>query len=109
MIQIDYDDEKRTLHCQFTVRMDSVASAEVAEHLEERLKEAFQSAQSGEEPDLKVIFDLEKVDYVASAFLRLCINVAKRLDNECFVVVKCNPAVKKTFTIAGLDKIMKIH
>ena len=62
MIQITYDDEKRTLHCQFTARMDSVASAAAAEYLEERLNEALQSAQKGKETDFKVIFDLEKVD-----------------------------------------------
>jgi anti-anti-sigma factor len=109
MIQITYDDERRTLHCQFMARMDSVASAAATEKLEERLNEALQSAQKGKETDLNVIFDLEKVDYVASAFLRLCITVAKRLDKECFTVVKCNPSVKKIFTIGGLDKIMEIH
>ena len=108
-MQITYDDEKQTLLCQFMARMDSVASAAATEQLEERLNEALQSTQKSGETDLNVIFDLEKVDYVASAFLRLCITVAKRLDQGGFSVVKCNPSVKKIFTIGGLDKIMEIH
>lgn len=109
MMQINYDNEKKTLHCQFTARMDSVASAAAADHLEEKLNETLRSGQTGEETGLNVIFDMEKVDYVASAFLRLCITVAKRLDKGDFAVVKCNPSVKKIFTIGGLDKIMEIH
>jgi anti-anti-sigma factor len=109
MIQITYDDENRTLHCQFMARMDSVASAAATEQMEERLNDILQSTKKSEETSLKVIFDLEKVDYVASAFLRLCITVAKRLDKEGFTVVKFNPSVKKIFTIGGLDKIMEIH
>ena len=109
MIQITYDDEKQTLLCQFMARMDSVASTSATEQLEERLNEVLLPAQGGEETTLNVIFDLEKVDYVASAFLRLCITVAKRLDKRGFSVVKCNPSVKKIFTIGGLDKIMEIH
>lgn len=108
-MQITYDDEKQTLFCQFMARMDSVASATATEQLEERLNEALQPTQKSGETDLNVIFDLEKVDYIASAFLRLCITVAKRLDKKAFRVVKCNPSVKKIFTIGGLDKIMEIH
>ena len=109
MVQIDYDDEKRTLHCQFGEHMDSVASVDVAKCVEERLNEALQSAPGGNEKGLKVIFDLEKVEYIASSFLRICITVAKRLDIEGFTVVRCNPSVKKIFTIGGLDRIMEIH
>jgi anti-anti-sigma factor len=109
MMQTTYDKEKGTLYCRFAARMDNVASAAAAENLEEKLNETLGSAQTCKETGLDVIFDLEKVDYVDSAFLRLCITVAKQLDKENFSVVKCNPSVKKIFTIGGLDKIMEIY
>lgn len=108
MVQIDYDDEKRELHCRFGEHMDSVASIDVARCVDERLNEALQSGPGGTGKDLQVIFDLGKVEYIASAFLRICITVAKRQDIEGFTVVKCNPSVKKIFSIAGLDKVMAI-
>ncbi|MDD5671962.1 MAG: STAS domain-containing protein [Candidatus Omnitrophica bacterium] len=56
-----------------------------------------------------VIFDLEKVDYVASAFLRLSLMVYKEIGAGRFLLVHVSPEVKKVFKIAGFDKEIPIQ
>ncbi|MFT0893038.1 STAS domain-containing protein [Pseudochelatococcus sp. G4_1912] len=55
-----------------------------------------------------LVFDLAKVDFVASAFLRLCILSARKVGMERFLLTNVNPAVGRVFSIAGLDKHLKI-
>ena len=55
-----------------------------------------------------LVFDLEKVDFVASAFLRLCIISARTVGADRFFLVNLNPTVSRVFSIAGLDKHLQI-
>jgi len=57
---------------------------------------------------MPVVFDLEKVNYVASAFLRICIKVAKDVGAKDLEIIHTCPHVKKVFKIAGLDRQLKI-
>jgi len=56
----------------------------------------------------KVCFDLQGVDYVASAFLRICVTTSKQVGDSNFFIVNTQPAIKKIFKIAGLEQVLNI-
>jgi len=53
-----------------------------------------------------VIFDLAKVDFVSSSFLRLCVHAYKRAGSNGFQIINVAPTVKRVFKIAGLDDML---
>lgn len=53
-----------------------------------------------------IVFDVGKVDFVSSAFLRLCLIAAKQAGGGNFHVVNAAPQIKKVFKIAGLDQFL---
>ncbi len=55
-----------------------------------------------------VIFDLNKVSFVASSFLRLCLKTARTAGEGRFSVRNLTPEIKKVYVICGLDKQMAI-
>lgn len=103
-IEFNYSETEKKLLCIISSRMDSAASAAFADEMDRHLQQSLEKAPDG----LKVVFDLERVGYVASAFFRVCLLVAKRLNPGHFAIINCDPLVKKTFAIAGLDKVMQI-
>ena len=60
--------------------------------------------QAAEAP---VVFDLKGVEYVGSAFLRLCLMVSTQVGPERFSVVNVHPFVKKVLMIANLSAFLK--
>ena len=66
-------------------------------------QEVLQKAQAAAQP---VVFDLAGVDFVASAFLRLCITVQQKSPGNQLALVNVCPLIKKVFKIAGLDKFV---
>lgn len=73
--------------------------------LQQKLSEI--SAQTMK-PSLKIVFDMMSVDYIASAFIRLCLQTAKSIDAKNFCVQNTNPFIKKTFKMAGLDRALNV-
>ena len=59
-----------------------------------------------EKAQVPVVFDIGKVDFVSSAFLRICIMTAKKAVDGNFHVVNAAPQIKKVFKIAGMDKFL---
>jgi anti-anti-sigma factor len=58
-------------------------------------------------PGTPVVFDLEGVDFISSAFLRLCIYGQQQAGDHGFQIVNVGPYVKRVFKIAGLDAMLK--
>ena len=87
------------LICCFEERMDTnqCLAAE---------KEIFEKIRSAGTP---IVFDLERVVYIASSFLRICIRACKEAGTERFSLIHVCPEVKKVFKIAGFDKQINIQ
>ena len=81
---------------QFSGRLDTMECARIE-------GEVAQQAQTAGQP---VVFDLAGVDFVASAFLRLCIMVQQKAAGNQLTLVNVCPPIKKVFKIAGLDKLV---
>ena len=58
--------------------------------------------------DRSVVFDLSKVSFVASSFLRLCLKTARAAGQGRFSACNLTPEIKKVYVICGLDKQMVI-
>jgi len=55
-----------------------------------------------------VVFDLAEVDYVSSAFLRLCLEVGRQEGPGRLSLVHVKSQVLNVFRIAGFDKILSV-
>lgn len=107
MLTINHQNEKNLLECFFEGRLDTVASEELNPILHHELTNLQNSNPDFDQS--KIMFDLKEVDYIASSFIRICMKTAKQVPQGNFSIVNCNPFVKKTFKIAGLDETLNIH
>jgi len=94
----DFRLEERTLHCVFAGRLGSNECPQIEDELAERLAD----------PPKAVVFDLEKVDFVSSAFLRVCIRTARRLDGGGLLIVNASSLIKDVLMAAGFDRVPEI-
>ena len=96
---IEYIHENDKLTCRFEGRWDTAKCQELEREISDKISGV----------NTAVVFDLEKVRYVASAFLRICLKTAKAAGERRFSVAGVSPEVKKVFKIAGFDKLMAIE
>ncbi len=96
---VEYRDADGTLCCVFSGRMDTVTCQSL---------EADVLAQVRETPGA-VVFDLSDVPYVASSFLRLCIQAAKIKAVEGFTLRNPTLDVKKVLMITGFGDLLKVE
>jgi len=98
---IEFTTSENTLNCVFQGRL----GADNADTLSNKITKEINSQDND---DLKVTFDLQNVDYIASSFIRICVTTAKQLDEGNFSIINTNPMIKKVFKIAGLDEILNV-
>ena len=85
-----------TLIITFKGRMDTNACSEVEIAIKAEIEKA----------GLPVFFDLKDVDFVSSAFLRICLYTAKKVGAGKFQVTNAGPLIKQVFKIAGMDQFI---
>lgn len=105
MINFQFVPEQTTLHCNFSGRMDSPASMEAEKIVLQKLAELTAKTEAQE---LNIVFNLTDVDYIASAFIKICIQAAKSTERGKFSIINTNPFVMKIFKMAGLDKELNV-
>jgi anti-anti-sigma factor len=88
---------REELVIRFKGRLDSAKCAEIETEVRRTLAMASKA----------LAFDLEEVDFVSSAFLRLCICGQQQAGSLGFRVINVAPYVKRVFKIAGLDAMLK--
>ena len=115
MLKCQFEKDKQTLICKFSVRMDSENSPAAALMIDEKLEELLNKNEiqisaenSNKFENLKIIFNLQNVNFVSSAFMKICIIFTKKVHPESFSIINTHPFIKKTFKIAGLDNMMEI-
>lgn len=90
-------DVQDRLVIRFEGRLDTARCAEIADEV--------RAATAA--PAAPVVFDLSGVEFVCSAFLRLCICAHRGAGEHGFQIVNVHPAIKRVFKIAGLDAMFK--
>jgi len=92
------------LICEFHGRL----GADNALELTDTLQKVVDEYKSENKSNMKVQFNLQDVNYIASSFIRICVSTAKQLNEGNFSISNTSPMIKKTFKIAGLDKILNV-
>jgi anti-anti-sigma factor len=82
---------------RFEGRMDTAKCAQIEAETKERVTR----------PVTSVVFDLKDVEFISSAFLRLCIYAHKQAGEEGFQIINVDPSIKRVFKIAGLDMMLR--
>ena len=107
MINISYNAKDQIMSCVFTGHLGADHSAEIIDAINIKTKEV---KNADNPPDaLKIIFDLKKVEFIASSFIRICISTFKDVGKGSFSIINTKPIIKKTFVIAGLSDDMNIQ
>jgi anti-anti-sigma factor len=97
MVDISVEDGK--LVCTFKGRLDTVNCAKWEKELLDKV---------GSEK-IPVIFDLGNVEYVASGFLRVCLQISKLAGAENLKLINVNEYVRKVYSLSGFDKYLSIE
>jgi anti-anti-sigma factor len=97
-VMVEYFEEDGKLRCAFQGAMDTAACGKMAEALYARIDTA----------RLPIVFDMQGVEFMASAFFRICLTVGKKAGGDKFSIINLSPMCKRMFKIAGLDRIFAI-
>jgi anti-anti-sigma factor len=103
MPPIDYNPETGT-HC---IRFEGNLTSDRCRKMEGEMVKEIEDLLF-ENPQARLAFDLGGVDFVVSAFIRICLMTARRLPKGNFTIVRCRPEVRKIFSVAGLDKLIEL-
>jgi anti-anti-sigma factor len=95
MVEFKETAEKIVLY--FSGKQDTIQCQEIAATVQRKIAEAAKP----------VAFNLHEVEYVSSAFLRLCLQTSKTVGMDRFEVTDLTPTVKKVFKIAGFDQLLR--
>ncbi len=107
MLKINYLKDEDQLVCTFSGHISGEFCEDLATNIDQRLT---QIKENRTDPDqLQVIFDLAEVSYIASSYIRICMSTAKKIKAGNFSIVNCNPFIKKTFKIVGLDDVLNVR
>ena len=102
MVAFTYNPDNQVLTAVFTGRLDTLAVQKMSEIIQVNLP-----MKDGKSED-KIIFDMGGVEYISSSFIRICVSVAKQAGPGQFSIANCQPFIKKTFKISGLDEILNV-
>lgn len=91
------------LRCLFTGRLDGTVCSEIEPDLYRRIAEFRRENAVAE-----LIFDLAGVNYISSAFLRICLIHCKSIGKSRFSVVGTSEEIHKVFHISGFSEIMRV-
>ncbi|MEI8373552.1 MAG: STAS domain-containing protein [Planctomycetota bacterium] len=95
MLDVCKSQDKQVI--RFEGRMDTDKCAKIETEV--------RTAVSGS--SIPIIFDLDGVDFISSAFLRFCIYGQQQAGDHGFQIVNVGPCIKRVFKIAGLDAMLK--
>lgn len=107
MLESKYDRQANVLTFVFSGRLDSARSMPLAPLIESELKKHAGQPPAADKP-LKAVFDLKDVDFISSAFIRICIMTAAAVKSGNLVLQNACPFIKKTIKISGLENQLNV-
>ena len=108
--EFNYEPNSTTLTYTFSGRMDGINTKDAEKTIHDGLTSVAEKlgADGDKNGNFKIVFDLKNVDFVASAFIRVCLFVAKRANLSNFSIINTNPHINKTFKVSGLDEALNV-
>jgi anti-anti-sigma factor len=100
---MNFIEYNNTLRCIFSGKLDTLTCSNIEGTLNKRI------AGFLEKQDVAcLVFDLSEVNYVSSAFLRICLCHFKSAGKKNFQIENLTPEVRQVFMISGFTEIMNI-
>ena len=87
--------------------MDSARCMPMAQAVESKVMEHAGGSAQINKP-LKAVFDLKEVDFISSAFIRICMMVLAKVKTGNLIVQNAGPFIKKTIKISGLENQLTV-
>ena len=107
MFESKYDQDANTLTFIFSGHMDSARCMPMAQVVENKVMEHAGNPVQINKP-LKAVFDLKEVDFISSAFIRICMMVLAKVKTGNLTVQNAGPFIKKTIKISGLENQLMV-
>jgi acetyl-CoA synthetase len=101
-MELLYSEHKNTLHCRFSGRLTAENSSSFTEILILEIEKC-------KKPGFQIEFDMKDVIYLASAFLRVCLLAAKKVEKNAFSIIDTNQFVKDLLITSGMENIARIE
>jgi anti-anti-sigma factor len=101
---MNFSEENNTLHCTFSGKLDTLTCSRIEGTLNKRVADFLKKQDVA-----YFVFDLSEVDYVSSAFLRICLCHFKLAGKNNFRIKNLTPDVRHVFMISGFTDIMNIE
>ena len=99
MLNIQKTNEEDGILYELEGRLDTVTAPELEESLQESLKET-----------ANLVLDLEKLDYISSAGLRVLLSAQKIInDKGTMKVIHVNDTIMEIFEVTGFNEILTIE
>lgn len=97
------DIKKRSEGTKLTIVLEGRLDTTTAPQLEEELKSSLDGVS-------ELVFDLEKLEYISSAGLRVLLSAQKTMNNQgSMVVTNVDEAVMEVFEVTGFSDILTIQ
>lgn len=100
-MEIDFDEHDGICVADLSGRLDAVNSSKAENLIRKKVEEGVN----------KIVFNLENLEYISSAGLRVLLIASKLLrKSNCSTVVCClNDNVSKVFDISGFSSVIKVE
>lgn len=96
---IEYKNEDGNFICVFHGRIDTAAAMELENDFLDKVQHANE----------QIVFEFADLDYVASAFLRTCVKVARMAGPTKVKIINASDDLLHVFTMTGFDKLMDLE
>ena len=96
---IEYKSEDGKFTCVFSGRIDTASAMALENELLDKIQRA----------GAPVVFDFKDLEYVASAFLRICVKVARVAGATRVKVINASADILHVFKMTGFDKLMDME
>jgi anti-anti-sigma factor len=108
MVNFEHHSSENHLVCKFSGRLDTLNCISLSEEIQNKLQELKQGQGEKDKTGEKIDFDMTEVTYISSAFIRICLLIFNQCQKGNFAIINCDPFLKKTFKIAGLDDLLRV-
>lgn len=96
--KLSYSSDGGKFICHFKGEMDTVTAMAIEKDLLDKITAI----------KTNTIFDFDKVEYIASGFLRICLKAAQVIGKDNFSIINVPPSIGKVLKMAGFDNIVRI-